>query len=32
VYIINKEGVIIFKHFDPDFRKRVSVQDILLHL
>lgn len=32
VYIINKEGIIIFKHFDPDFRKRVSVQEILLHL
>ena len=32
VYIINKKGIIIFKHFDPDFRKRVSVQEILLHL
>jgi len=32
VYIINKEGIIIFKHFDPDYRKRVSVQEILLHL
>jgi len=32
VYIINKEGIIIFKHFDPDYRKRVSVQEILSHL
>jgi peroxiredoxin len=32
VYIINKEGIIIFKHFDPDYGKRVSVQEILLHL
>jgi peroxiredoxin len=32
VYIINKEGIIIFKHFDQDYRKRVSVQEILLYL
>jgi len=32
VYIINKEGIIVFKHFDPDYRKRVSVLEILLHL
>jgi len=32
VYIINKEGIITFKHFDPDYRKRVSVQEILSHL
>lgn len=32
VYIINKEGKIIFKHFDPDYKKRVTVQEILLHL
>jgi len=32
VYIINKDGIIIFKHFDPDYRKRVSVQEILSHL
>jgi len=32
VYIINKEGIIVFKHFDPDYRKRVSIQEILLHL
>lgn len=32
VYIINKEGKIIFKHFDPDYKKRATVQEILLHL
>jgi len=32
VYIINKEGIIVFKHFDPDYRKRVSVREILEHL
>jgi len=32
IYIINKEGIIVFKHFDPDYRKRMSVQEILLHL
>jgi peroxiredoxin len=32
VYIINKDGIIIFKHFDADYRKRVSVQEILSHL
>lgn len=32
VYIINKNGIIIFKYFHPDYRKRVSVQEILSHL
>lgn len=32
VYIINTEGIIVFKHFDPDYRKRVTVQEILSHL
>jgi peroxiredoxin len=32
VYIINKDGIIIFKHFDPDYRKRVSVKEIISHL
>lgn len=32
VYIINREGIIIFKHFDSDYKKRVSVREILLHL
>ncbi|GAB2817423.1 hypothetical protein GCM10027043_17720 [Ferruginibacter profundus] len=32
VYIINKEGVITYKYFDADYRKRASVQDILDHL
>lgn len=32
VYIINRDGIIIFKYFHPDYRKRVSVQEILSHL
>ncbi|MDE3145005.1 MAG: AhpC/TSA family protein, partial [Bacteroidota bacterium] len=26
VYIINKQGIIIYKHFDPDYKQRASVQ------
>ncbi len=32
VYIIDQKGVIIFKHFDTDYKKRVSVREILSHL
>lgn len=32
VYIINKKGVIIYKFFDTDYRKRPAVKDILDHL
>jgi peroxiredoxin len=32
LYVINKDGKIVFRHFDPDYRKRASVQDILSHL
>ena len=32
VYIINKEGKIIFRHFDKDYRKRASVAEILKFL
>lgn len=32
VYVVNKEGVIVFRHFDKDYRNRVSVQEILMHL
>jgi peroxiredoxin len=32
VYVINKEGKIVYKHFDKDYRKRSSVKDILSHL
>ena len=28
-YVINKEGTIIYAHFDPDYKKRASVDDIL---
>ena len=32
VYIINKKGKIVFKSFDADYRKRVSVATILTNL
>lgn len=32
VYVISKEGKIVFRHFDKDYTKRASVADILLHL
>lgn len=32
VYIISKEGKILFRHFDTDYRNRVSVAEILSHL
>jgi peroxiredoxin len=32
VYVIDSRGIIVFKHFDPDFTKRVSVREILAHL
>ena len=32
VYVISKEGVIVYKYFDVDYRNRASVQDIIEHL
>jgi peroxiredoxin len=32
LYIISKEGKIIFRHFDKDYTKRVSVAEVLEHL
>ena len=32
VYVINKLGIILYRHFDSDYRQRASVQEILLHL
>ncbi len=32
VYVINKEGKIVYKFFDTDYRKRSSVKEILSHL
>lgn len=29
VYIINKEGSVTFRYFEPDYKKRVSVKEIL---
>jgi peroxiredoxin len=32
VFVVSKEGKIIFRHFDPDYSNRASVKDILSHL
>ena len=32
LYVINKEGKIVFRHFDKDYTKRPSVAEILAHL
>jgi len=32
VFVINKEGKIVFRHFDPDYTKRASVAEILRYL
>ena len=32
IYVINKEGIIVYKYFDTDYTKRGSVKDILEHL
>jgi peroxiredoxin len=32
VYVINKEGKIVFRHFDKNYTKRASVAEILEHL
>lgn len=32
VYIINKEGAITYRYFDENYRKRVSVKEILANL
>ncbi|MGI8580565.1 MAG: peroxiredoxin-like family protein [Chitinophagaceae bacterium] len=32
VYIVNKKGKIIYRHFDVDYKKRSSIKDILDHL
>lgn len=32
LFIINKDGIIIYRHFDPDYKQRPSVQEILSHL
>ena len=31
-FIINKEGKIVYKHFDPDYHNRASVDDILANI
>lgn len=32
IYVINKEGKIVFRHFDKNYTKRASVAEILQHL
>ncbi len=32
VYIINREGQIVYRHFDPDYTKRTTVKEILANL
>jgi peroxiredoxin len=32
LFVIDKQGTIVFRHFDPDYTKRASVADILAHL
>ncbi len=32
VYIINRDGIVIFRYFDPNYRNRVSVREVLSHL
>jgi peroxiredoxin len=32
VYIINKNGEIIYRYFDADYRKRPSVKELISHL
>jgi peroxiredoxin len=32
IYVISKEGKIVFRHFDKNFTKRASVAEILEHL
>lgn len=31
-YIINKEGTIVYSHFDPDYHKRATVEEIVENL
>lgn len=32
LYIVDCTGKIVFRHFDPDYKQRVSVREILSHL
>jgi peroxiredoxin len=32
IYVVNKEGMIVYRHFDADYRKRATVTEILAHL
>jgi len=32
IYVINKEGSIVFRHYDTDFRNMASIREIIAHL
>ncbi|MDP3667002.1 MAG: peroxiredoxin-like family protein [Sediminibacterium sp.] len=32
LFVINQSGKIVFRHFDPDYKNRVSVKEIVSHL
>lgn len=32
VYVVNKDGAVTYRYFDADFRKRISVKEILAQL
>ena len=32
IYVINKKGKIVYRHFDPDYRKRATIKEIVSHL
>lgn len=32
VYVVNKQGKIVYRYFDKDYRKRSSIREILAHL
>jgi peroxiredoxin len=31
-FILNKEGIVVWRHFDPNYKKRSSAQEILSHI
>jgi peroxiredoxin len=31
-YILNKEGEIVWRHFDPDYKKRAKIEDIISNI
>ena len=31
-YILNKEGVVVWRHFDPDYKKRSKIENIIANI